>query len=388
MKPIKQYRMTANSIFKKKSHLLMSKIFIGVFAIITFFNISAKAQNCAVTFNDSTAFCDAYFYGTPLNAGNGINWTWNFGDGNVGTGQYPVHTYAQNGAYYVCVTIFSANGGAACQASYCDSVNILGCGPQNGCNADFNYSVANCTVNFTDISQPTPTNWWWDFGDGGSSMLQSPLHTYLQSGLYTVCVISYDSLINCYDTICKQIQVNCGNNQLCNPDFTFTVSICTATFTNISNGNINSTVYQWSFGDNIFAIGLNQVHQYSQSGIYNVCLTMSDSVMGCSASICKQVTVNCGVGVDESYTGEIILGIYPNPFNLITTIAYSLQQKSAVQLEIIDVLGNKVIQLENEVKVSGNYQVVLNADKLSSGIYFVKMTIDGNTVKQKIVLKK
>ncbi len=282
----------------------MSKIFIGVFAIITFLNISAKAQNCAVTFNDSTAFCDAYFYGTPLNAGNGINWTWNFGDGNVGTGQYPVHTYAQNGAYYVCVTIFSANGGAACQAIYCDSVNILGCGPQNGCNADFNYSAANCTVNFTDISQPTPTNWWWDFGDGGSSMLQSPLNTYLQSGLYTVCLISYDSLINCYDTICKQ------------------------------------------------------------------------------------VTVNCGVGVDESYTGEIILGIYPNPFNLITTIAYSLQQKSAVQLEIIDVLGNKVIQLENEVKVSGNYQVVLNADKLSSGIYFVKMTIDGNTVKQKIVLKK
>ena len=380
--------MKTKSTFKKMSHLLIGKILIGIFAIITFANTSAKAQNCTVTFVDSTSMCDAYFYGTPMNAGNGINWTWNFGDGNIVTGpQYPVHTYAQNGTYYVCVTIYSANGGA-CQASYCDSVVISGCNPQNGCNADFNYSVANCTVYFSDMTQPTPTDWWWDFGDGGTSILQSPSHTYPQSGLYTVCLTSYDSLVNCYDTICKQVQVNCGNNQQCNADFTFTVSNCTANFTNTSNGNANSTVYQWSFGDNNFATGLNQVHQYSQSGTYTVCLTMTDSVMGCSDSICKQVTVNCGVGVGETYRSETTLGIYPNPFTSVTTITYSLTQKSVVKLEVMDVLGNKVVQIENEVKSSGNYQVSLNADKLSSGMYFVKITVEGRTSTQKIVLDK
>lgn len=42
------------------------------------------------------------------------------------------------------------------------------------------------TVQFTGSSQLTPTAWNWDFGDGSSSTLQSPSHTYLTSGLFDV----------------------------------------------------------------------------------------------------------------------------------------------------------------------------------------------------------
>ena len=42
------------------------------------------------------------------------------------------------------------------------------------------------TVDFTDTSTNTPTNWAWDFGDGGSSILQNPTHTYATAGDYTV----------------------------------------------------------------------------------------------------------------------------------------------------------------------------------------------------------
>jgi Zn-dependent metalloprotease len=45
-----------------------------------------------------------------------------------------------------------------------------------------------CTgiINFTDLSINGPTSWAWDFGDLGTSTLQSPSHTYTASGTYTV----------------------------------------------------------------------------------------------------------------------------------------------------------------------------------------------------------
>lgn len=44
-------------------------------------------------------------------------------------------------------------------------------------------------VQFTDTSSSsgiTPTKWYWQFGDGNTSILQHPLHTYTNGGLFTV----------------------------------------------------------------------------------------------------------------------------------------------------------------------------------------------------------
>lgn len=44
----------------------------------------------------------------------------------------------------------------------------------------------NTTINFTDLSSNGPSTWLWDFGDGNTSTLQNPTHTYLNSGSYTI----------------------------------------------------------------------------------------------------------------------------------------------------------------------------------------------------------
>jgi aminopeptidase N len=73
---------------------------------------------------------------------------------------------------------------------------------------------------------------------------------------------------------------------------------------------------------------------------------------------------------------------FPNPFNPATTIRYSVPHESSVQLEIYNLLGQKVQELVNEQQHAGWKEVQWNAAALSSGIYFYKVTV-GNAVQMK-----
>ena len=65
-------------------------------------------------------------------------------------------------------------------------------------------------VAFSDLSQNQPNNWSWDFGDGNTSNLQDPIHSYQSSGNYSVQLIVSNSLGT--DTIFHQNVVNVSYN--------------------------------------------------------------------------------------------------------------------------------------------------------------------------------
>ena len=79
---------------------------------------------------------------------------------------------------------------------------------------------------------------------------------------------------------------------------------------------------------------------------------------------------------------------YPNPFNPKTTIRYSIKDAGLVKIEIFDILGRKISTLINEEKPAGNYEVNFNANNLSSGIYFYKLTSGSFTQIKKMQLLK
>jgi hypothetical protein len=79
---------------------------------------------------------------------------------------------------------------------------------------------------------------------------------------------------------------------------------------------------------------------------------------------------------------------YPNPFNPSTTISYSIPQQSVVTLKVYDILGNEVATLVNEVQQVGNHIITFNAGKLTSGIYFYKLTAGGFVQTKKMILMK
>jgi len=79
---------------------------------------------------------------------------------------------------------------------------------------------------------------------------------------------------------------------------------------------------------------------------------------------------------------------YPNPFNPATTINYSLANTSKVELIVYDVLGKKVASLVNEMQEAGTYQVVFDASKYSSGVYFYELNAGTFSAKKKMLMIK
>ncbi len=55
--------------------------------------------------------------------------------------------------------------------------------------------VGSLTVQFNDTSINSPVSWLWDFGDGTTSTLQNPLHTYATIGNYTVTLTVANMLV-------------------------------------------------------------------------------------------------------------------------------------------------------------------------------------------------
>lgn len=97
--------------------------------------------------------------------------------------------------------------------SPCDTLGL-----NNLPHAEYRYDLVDSTqaqaLQFTDVSWYAPTTWHWDFGDptsgsSNTSTEQNPVHTFSQSGIYTVCLL----VSNPYaaDTICKQVTAGMSN---------------------------------------------------------------------------------------------------------------------------------------------------------------------------------
>ncbi len=70
--------------------------------------------------------------------------------------------------------------------------------------------TCNGVVSFTDLSENLPTYWFWDFGDGNTSFVQHPTHTYTSDGTYTVSLICTNANGTGGDTITNYITVSLG----------------------------------------------------------------------------------------------------------------------------------------------------------------------------------
>lgn len=79
---------------------------------------------------------------------------------------------------------------------------------------------------------------------------------------------------------------------------------------------------------------------------------------------------------------------FPNPFNPVTTIRYSLPRAAHARLILCDVLGNEISTLVNEFQSAGMHQTMLNGAHLASGVYFYTLTTESFSKTMKLILMK
>jgi len=79
---------------------------------------------------------------------------------------------------------------------------------------------------------------------------------------------------------------------------------------------------------------------------------------------------------------------FPNPFNLQTNIEFDISESSKYTLEIFNSLGQKIEVLFDEIAKPGKYRYLFIADKLSSGIYFYRLSSERFSETKKLILLK
>jgi PKD repeat protein len=215
---------------------------------------------------------------------------WTFGDGNSSSLENPMHTYAAQGQYLVCLKVYTATN---CFDEYCQTI-VVGNGGSN-CEAKFvaqMSSISNLKFGFTNASvpnNPNSTTYSWSFGDGSGSQLANPVHEYATAGRYIVCLTVSDAQLQCQDTYCDTIFAGSQNN--CDAAFAYSVNGSTVSFDNNSFPAFNTNSYFWNFGDNSFSNDANPSHTYSAPGTYNVCLTMIDNQNACTDVVCQTIVI-------------------------------------------------------------------------------------------------
>jgi gliding motility-associated-like protein len=165
--------------------------------------------------------------------------------------------------------------------------------------ATFTSSAPTCLGDITTFTDATITNgaaitqWAWVFGDGGTSILQSPVHTYAAAGDYTVRLTLTNSN-GCTSTTTNSVHINAR------PSASFLISTpdCetkAVTFTDNSAAGEGTLVkWAWDFGEGTTLTKTDNIaftHPFTAAGTYPVSLTITSST-GCTKTTSVPVVIH------------------------------------------------------------------------------------------------
>lgn len=219
------------------------------------------------------------------------------------------------------------------------------------------------TVNFNNtssISAGSIISNNWDFGDGNTSTLVNPTHTYATPGTYLVRLIT-GSNKGCYDTIVNLVPVN--SPPIANFNQTTICQGSPVTFSDLSvatAGVINN--WNWDFGDgSVNSFLQNPSHIYTTPGTYSVTLYVS-STNGCVDTAIHFVNVNALPNVNFT-VANVCLGTQSS-FNNLSSIP-----SGTITNWMWDVNGDGIVDATNQN---------LNYNYLTANTYTVILTASSN----------
>ena len=245
-------------------------------------------QPLVVTFTDQTV-------------NNPTSWVWNFPGGSpaVSTQQNPTVVYNTPGVY--SVTLTATNGAGADVETINNMINIEGI-PIPG----FTFVNNNGTVNFTNTSSGTNLSYFWNFGDGNTSTLENPSHTYADDGTYTV-ELTVSNLCGSFDFE-QTLFVESLPVAAFSADPT---DVCVGEAVQYTDeSSSNAIAWSWTFpgGTPSTSTEQNPLVVYNTSGVYSATLTVSSTLGDDVISQTNIITVNDlpSAGFSESVNGNTV----------------------------------------------------------------------------------
>lgn len=410
----------------------------GLYCVSVIFADSCVATNC-YQYNPGNPVggCSVFAYAVPDTANANMwtfyamptgmppfSYTWLFSNGDIISAPNVYSLYANNYGYnWAQITVTDATG---CQSTYTVVLpaanNIWYC--ESGFNSSSLYQPNSPgEVNFSSYLANTAASgvyYTWDFGDGGSSNLQNPTHTYTASGLYYVCLITNDTS-GCSNFFCSTVYIDLSWWNGVNP----MQGNCTANFMILpnalnNNGMVdiinltpgNNNFYTWDFG-NGFVSNLNTpVTTINSPGIYEICLNMMDTVNMCSDTFCDTITIDSlgnvfrssmtgnvairvsrapqngmPLSVQENIGASTALSVMPNPANDACNLLVNMEA-GAAKITCSDILGKTIFIKQATLLGGGSQQIPIDISGLEDGTYLISITTAKQTGFTRLIIKR
>lgn len=235
---------------------------------VNVFRPEANFSVVAACLNEPTLFTDL----SLSNSDSLILWDWDFGDFGNSSLQSPSHIYTSSNSYNIQLKVTN-------NYMCADSITKLRVieNPVAGFYSDT--ACFGSVTHFTDTStyiQKVINQWSWDFGDGTTSILKNPTHTFLTPGIHTV-TLTVANTLECFGSVTQDIFIPVS------PETNFIIGMAcpkdTVYFTDASVANNGTLVgWDWDFGDGSpHAFVDDTSHVYAIGGTYNISLTVTNS---------------------------------------------------------------------------------------------------------------
>jgi PKD repeat protein len=241
--------------------------------------------------------------------GDGLSYTWDFGDGTSGQGVRVIHTYEEGGVYQATLSVDDGIGLSNSKASATRQIRVNR-RPIADAGKDKNMSVCRGdTVTFdakgSHDPDGDPLKFAWDFGDGTKADGRVVIKSFKKTGYYPVMLFANDAtgLPNQEHADRVFVRVDRTPIAVAGPD----VKVCVnqeVRFDASKSSDLGASVnkFTWRFGDGSSGAGERPVHVYTRPGYYQVGLVAEgDPLPRCSNIATDWLTVR----VEEAPTATI-----------------------------------------------------------------------------------
>jgi PKD repeat protein len=320
-----------------------------------------------------------------------ISWEWDFGSFGTSTQKSPSISFTSEVSITIPVTLKIITA-AGCQAIL--TRNILLQAPPV---TSFTYKAVSTftplQLQFSSSADGEVANYFWEFGDGESSEEKNPIHTYKQSGTYTVSLwvenaqgcqvmlekeITLSTVVDSIELKLEYVEAAHVNDMIQLTAYIHNNSPFTIQelhFVTIMNGQDKSQE-RWQ-GSLQPGKGLKHTYTIAQSNISSVCIFAEDAI--------NQYTSNrqC-INLKNQF---LLLDPYPNPANRMVTLPVLMPAQDTVQISVTDVAGKQVYSITSDLLHTGFNEISLGLTPLKPGMYLLQLNYAGKSLFKKFILQ-